>query len=63
MIMVVWTFTEIVRACVVGVFALIVVGYIIYGILLVIVVAFVAKTNVVVDHEDIKKKLSEIKHK
>lgn len=38
-------------------------GYIIYGILLVIVVAFVAKTNVVVDHEDIKKKLSEIKHK
>ena len=38
-------------------------GYIIYGILLVIVVAFVVKTNVVVDHEDIKKKLSEIKHK
>lgn len=38
-------------------------GYIIYGILLVIVVAFVAKTNVVVDHEDIKKKLSEIRHK
>ena len=38
-------------------------GYIIYGILLVIVVAFVVITNVVVDHEDIKKKLSEIKHK
>ncbi len=38
-------------------------GYIIYGILLVLVVAFVAKTNVVVDHEDIKKKLLKIKKK
>ena len=30
--MVVWTFTEIVRACVVGVLGLVAVGYIIYGI-------------------------------
>jgi UDP-GlcNAc:undecaprenyl-phosphate GlcNAc-1-phosphate transferase len=33
-------------------------GYIIYGILLVIVILFVMKTNVVFDHEEIKKHLS-----
>lgn len=38
-------------------------GYIIYGILLIVVVTFVVKTNVVVDQEDIKKKLLKIKHK
>ena len=40
-----------------------VLGYIIYGILLIIVILFVAKTNVVVDHEEIKKKLLKLKNK
>ena len=34
-------------------------GYIIYGILLVIVITFVATTNVVVDKDDVKKKFKE----
>ena len=38
-------------------------GYIIYGILLIIVITFVVKTNVVVDHEEMKKKLLKLKHK
>lgn len=36
----------------------VVLGYVIYGILLVIVIIFVMKTNVVFDHEEIKNKLS-----
>lgn len=38
-------------------------GYIIYGILLIIVITFVVKTNVVVDHKEIKKKLLKLKTK
>lgn len=38
-------------------------GYILYGILLIIVVIFVLKTNVVFDHEEIKKKLNQKKSK
>lgn len=34
-------------------------GYIIYGILLVIVITFVATTNVVIDKDDVKKKFKE----
>lgn len=36
-------------------------GYIIYGILLLLVIIFVAKTNVVIDQEEIKKKFSKKK--
>lgn len=38
-------------------------GYIIYGVLLVIVIVFVAKTNVVFDHEGLRKKIKSIKKK
>ena len=38
-------------------------GYIIYGILLVIVIVFVAKTNVVFDHEGLRKKIRGLKKK
>jgi hypothetical protein len=34
-------------------------GYIIYGILLVIIIGFVAKTNVVFDHEQIQMNLKD----
>lgn len=40
-----------------------VLGYIIYGILLIIVILFVVKTNVVVDHEEMKKKLLKLRKK
>lgn len=36
-----------------------VLGYIIYGILLIIVIVFVLKTNIIVDHENVKRKLRE----
>lgn len=38
-------------------------GYIIYGLLLIIVITFVVKTNVVVDHDEMKKKLLKIRKK
>ena len=38
-------------------------GYVIYGILLIIVFLFVLKTNVVVEHENIKKKVLSLKKK
>ena len=38
-------------------------GYIIYGILLILVITFVVKTNVVVDHEEMKKKLLKLRKK
>ena len=38
-------------------------GYILYGILLLIVIIFVAKTNIIFDHEEIKKKFKKIRGK